>query len=160
MADMLMTWRAIASMSPEAIEPSCLACGEEFAQAVERDPVGAAEPVDHQRHEHLRIQFEDPAHEGMLGGAPCDEDDLADQAPSRGGLTPGALGGVGDHRPELDDQECTDEPVEVVVAAVDGHPGHSCPASDLGQGQSAQTDLQNPLVGGAEHRIRRCRGTA
>ena len=158
MADMLMTCRAIASTSPEAIEPSACPAVEEFAEAVQRDPVGAAEPVDHQRHEHLRIQLEDPAHEGVLGGAPGDEDDLADQTRPAGCPTPRALCGLSDHSPELDDQQCTDEPVEIVVPAVDRHPGHSRPACDLGQGQSAQADLEDPVVGGEEHRIRRCRG--
>jgi len=69
----------------------CLPGGEEFAQAVQRDPVGAAESVDHEGHQHLGIQFEDPAHEGVLGGAPRDEDDLADQTASPAGLTPGTL---------------------------------------------------------------------
>ena len=60
----------------------CLPSGEKYAQAVQCDPVGAAESVDHQRHEHLRVEFEDPAHEGMLGRAPRDVDDLPDQTPA------------------------------------------------------------------------------
>ena len=158
MADMLMTCRAIALEVAGGDRAVRLTSGQELAEPVEGDPVGAAEPIDHQRHEHLRVELEDPAHEGVVGGAAGDEDDLAHQPPPPSGLTPGALGGLGDDSPELDDEQGTDEPVEVVVAAVDGHPGHSGPTCDLGQGQSAKADLENPVVGSAEHRIRRCGG--
>jgi len=133
---------------------------QQLTQAAQGDAVRAAEPVDHERHQHLRVELEDPAHQRMFRRAPRDMDDLPDQAPASGRLAPGPLSGLGDDSPELHDQQGADEPVEVVVAAVDSHPAHPRPAGDLGQGQAAEADLQDALVRGPEHRIIGGRGPA
>ena len=157
-------WLKALAAAPELAEPAPRTVPLEEIQryvAVYRAIKDAyVEPIDDQRHQHLRVELEDATHQGVLGGPPRDVDDLPDQAVATGLLPSGALRGLGDDGAELDHEQRADQSIEVVVAAVDRHPADPRPPRDLRECQAAEADLQDALVRGAEHRVVGCRPPA
>ena len=115
--------------------------GEHLADALGGQLLAGAEPVDDERQDQLRIEFEDPGDQGMVG-QPADRfDDGRDQPfPAVAGRRQRRLIGRRDDRADLLGEQRPPQSGSVAVLAVDGHAADARPAGNIGQGGAPQPD--------------------